>query len=80
MLWKWFKMRLFEFIQNEGIFIQLDELEKLDKITHAWIRLNLQSHISTENTLERLTAVWLGFNLWQVCQFFDNFILLNSSN
>ena len=39
------------FFQNERIFIQLDELDELDKITHAWIRINLQSHQSTEDTL-----------------------------
>ena len=25
--------------QNEEIFVQLDELDKLNKITHAWIRI-----------------------------------------
>ena len=38
---------------NEQIFIQLDldELDKLDKIAHAWIRIHFQSRISTENVL-----------------------------
>ena len=26
--------------QNEDIFVQLDELDELDKITHAWIGFN----------------------------------------
>ena len=36
------------FFQNEGIFVQLDEL---DKFTHAWIRSHLQFHTSTKDTL-----------------------------
>ena len=28
------------FFQNEEIFVQLDELDELDRITHAWIWLN----------------------------------------
>ena len=36
------------FFQHEPTFVQLDEL---DKMIHAWTRLHLQSHISTENTL-----------------------------
>ena len=36
---------------NEGIFIQLDELDEMDKFTHAWIRIHLQSHPRTDNTL-----------------------------
>ena len=39
------------FFQNEVIFVQLDELDELDRIIHAWIRINLQSHTSTENVL-----------------------------
>ena len=27
------------FFQNEEIFIQIDELDELDRITHAWIVL-----------------------------------------
>ena len=41
----------FQFFQNEGIFVQLDELDELDKITHVWTRIHLQSHPSTENSL-----------------------------
>ena len=32
-----FKHSSFFFLQNEQIFIQLDELDELDTITHAWI-------------------------------------------
>ena len=28
------------FFQNQDIFVQLDELDELDKITHAWIGFN----------------------------------------
>ena len=28
------------FFQNEDIFVQLDKLVELDKITHAWIGFN----------------------------------------
>ena len=28
------------FFQNEEIFVQLDELDELDRITHAWIGFN----------------------------------------
>ena len=28
------------FFQNEEVFVQLDELDELDRITHAWIWLN----------------------------------------
>ena len=30
----------FFFFENEEIFVQLDELSELDRITHAWIGLN----------------------------------------
>ena len=30
----------FSFFQNEGIFVQLDELHELNKFTHAWIRIH----------------------------------------
>ena len=43
-------MRVY-FFQNEEIFVQLDELDELDRITHAWIKIYLQSHTSTENIL-----------------------------
>ena len=39
------------FFQNEGIFVQLGELDEFDKITDARIRIHLQFHRSTENTL-----------------------------
>ena len=32
------------FFQNKGIVVQLDELDQLDKVVHAWIRIYLQSH------------------------------------
>ena len=35
------------FLQNEVIFVQLGELNKLDRITNTWIRIYLQSHTST---------------------------------
>ena len=38
-------------IKNEEIFVQLDELDELDKFSHAWIRIHLQFHTSTEDTL-----------------------------
>ena len=34
--------------QNEGILVQLDELDGLDRITHAWIKFQLQPHTKTE--------------------------------
>ena len=37
--------------QNEGIFIQLDELDEFDKITCAWITMHLQSLSNPENVL-----------------------------
>ena len=39
------------FFQNEEIFAQIDELDKLDKITHPWKSIQLQTHTSTENIL-----------------------------
>ena len=39
------------FFQNEDIFVQLDELDELDRITHALIRIHLHPHTSTENIL-----------------------------
>ena len=38
-------------VQNEEIFILLDELDELDRGAHAWITIHLQPHISTENIL-----------------------------
>ena len=32
-------------------FVQLDELDEMDKFTHAWIGIHLQFHTSTEDTL-----------------------------
>ena len=40
---------LFFLKKNEVIFVQLDELDELDRITHAWIRINLQSGTSTDS-------------------------------
>ena len=31
---------LFLFFQNEGVFFQLDELDKLDRFIQEWIELN----------------------------------------
>ena len=31
---------LIKFFFNEEIFVQLDELDELDRITHVWIGLN----------------------------------------
>ena len=39
------------FFEIEGIFVQLDELDKLDKIIPAWIKIYLQYHTNAENTL-----------------------------
>ena len=39
------------FFQNEGIFFQLDELDELDKINHAWIRIHLQFYTRTEDSI-----------------------------
>ena len=33
---------------NLDIFILLVELDKLDKVTHAWIKMYLQSYTNTE--------------------------------
>ena len=32
------------FFQNEAILVQLDELDELFKVIHAWIRIHLQFH------------------------------------
>ena len=37
-------MQTIFFFQNKEIFVQLDKLDKLDRITHAWIE-------NTENIL-----------------------------
>ena len=37
--------------QNEEIVVQLDELDKLDRITQARIGFKLQAHTSAENIL-----------------------------
>ena len=37
------------FLQNEDIFVQLDELDELDRITHAWIGFHY-SLIETQKT------------------------------
>ena len=39
------------FFQNEEIFVQLDELDELDRITHCMNMIQLQHHTSTENIL-----------------------------
>ena len=39
------------FLQKKGILVQMDELDKLHKVTHAWIRIHLQFHTSTEDSL-----------------------------
>ena len=39
------------FFQNEEVFVPLDRLDELDRITHAWIRIQLQPHTNTENIL-----------------------------
>ena len=36
--------------QNKGIFIQLNELDQLDKVVHAWISIHLQHDTSTADT------------------------------
>ena len=41
----------FILFQNEELCVQLGKLDELGKITHAWTRINLQFHTSTENTL-----------------------------
>ena len=51
------KTMAIQFFSNEDIFIWLDELDKLDKITHSLIRTHLQFHINTENIL----VWWLGW-------------------
>ena len=48
---KWIEWNILFFFQNEAIFVQLDELDKLDKIIRAWIRIHLQFHTSIEYTL-----------------------------
>ena len=47
------KLASIYFFQNKEIFIQLDELDKLDRITHAWIGFNCSTRkkTSTENIL-----------------------------
>ena len=42
-------LQLIQFFQNEEIFVQLDELDELDRITHAWIGFNY-SLIQAEKT------------------------------
>ena len=37
------------FVQNEGIFVQLDEFEKLNNITQTQIRIHSQCHTITDN-------------------------------
>ena len=37
---KYFKENILVFFQNEEILVQLDELDELGRITHAWIWLN----------------------------------------
>ena len=38
------------FFQNEEIFVELDELDELDRITHAWIEFNY-SLTQAQNTV-----------------------------
>ena len=66
------------FLQNEGIFVKLDELDELDKFTHAWIRIHLQFHTDTEDTLVKGLTCLTG--PWSSLPIFNNFILSNSSN
>ena len=40
-------LHILVFFQNEEIFVKLDELDELERITHAWIGFNY----STENSL-----------------------------
>ena len=39
------------FFKMKKIFVQLDELDELDKFTHAWIRIHIKFHTSAEDTL-----------------------------
>ena len=45
------KTMAIQFFSNEDTFIWLDELDKLDKITHSLIRTHLQFHTNTGNIL-----------------------------
>ena len=49
---------LFLVLQNEEIFVQLDELDELDRITNAWIELITASpkHKKHSSLMVRLTA------------------------
>ena len=43
--------QVFYIFQNEEIFVQWDELYKLDRNTHAWISIQVETHTKTENIL-----------------------------
>ena len=45
-----FNLNQSRFFQNEAIFVELDELDELDRITHARIGLNY-SHTQAQKTL-----------------------------
>ena len=55
-LCKWLKQHIRVF-QNKGIFVQLDQLDQLDNIVPAWIRIHLQFQTRTKDTLACLTVV-----------------------
>ena len=48
------EINILVFFQNEEIFVHLDELDELDRITDACIWIHLQFHRSTENILVQL--------------------------
>ena len=72
------------FFKNEGIFIQLDELDKLDKITRHYDPFTVshkhRRHFGVMVKVADCCASNLGSIPHQVCEFFEIFILLNSSN
>ena len=69
--------------QDKGILVHLGELDELDQITHAAIRIHLQYHTSREDTLVLMVSMPdccesdLGSIPGQVCKFLMIFVLLN---
>ena len=73
------------FIQNEEIFVQLDEFGEFNIITYAWIVFNYSFTQAQKSFLRSGEGAWLlikwsELNPWPNLWIFCKFILFNLSN
>ena len=77
-----YKTKHTSFFQYEVIFVQLDELDELYRITHAWIRFNNSlTQVQKKKNSVMVSAADsftsdLGWIPGQTYEFFVHFILL----